>query len=346
MNDVAVEKRAITAAPIVNGSLVLRDTGDIMLLAQRAVNSGIVPKGTTTDQAYIKIVHGLEVGFKPMQALQKVHVINNRPGIYGDDALALVRRSGLMKSISIVPIGDDPGTRDKAQWPDNFGYKVATIRTDGLSHEVTFTVKDAKRAGLWNKTGPWQEYTKNMLRSRALTFNLRQNFSDVLSGIGIVEELKDIPEDSEYHIQAPPAGTSADAALLDVLQQQDAKDAEYKDLTKPQQNEPSGADEPEPDETAEEPTGDDMPPDDVDVETGEIQEPPEPDDDGNDAEMAHEALAGEIAELMKSYPDLQDGRTAIGKQVREICHGRSRDQLSMEELTFLMNTIQKHLHGK
>jgi hypothetical protein len=56
---------------------------------------------------------------------------------------------------------------------------------------VTFTVADAKKAGLWGKQGPWQQYPRRMLQLRARGFALRDAFPDVLRGLVTAEEAQD-----------------------------------------------------------------------------------------------------------------------------------------------------------
>jgi hypothetical protein len=67
--------------------------------------------------------------------------------------------------------------------------------------QTTFSVRDAMRAGLWSKAGPWKEYPDRQLRWRAIGFNLRDQFSDLLGGFPITEELRDIP--GEPPVEAP-----------------------------------------------------------------------------------------------------------------------------------------------
>jgi predicted ATPase len=54
-------------------------------------------------------------------------------------------------------------------------------------------VADAKKAGLWGKTGPWSQYSKRMLQLRARGFALRDAFPDVLKGLVTAEEAQDYP---------------------------------------------------------------------------------------------------------------------------------------------------------
>jgi len=118
-----------------------------------------------------------------MAALQNVAVINGRPGIYGDAALALVRASGLLLSYS----QEWSGKADERK-------AIVTVQRRDCPVQVTeFSVADAKKAGLWGKSGPWSQYSDRMLLFRARGFALRDNFGDVLKGFRTTEELEDIP---------------------------------------------------------------------------------------------------------------------------------------------------------
>ena len=78
---------------------------------------------------------------------------------------------------------------------------------------ATFSVEDAKRAGLWGKQGPWQAYPKRMLQMRARGFALRDAFPDVLKGLITAEEAQDYPAEKADKYQATPASTNPLDAL-------------------------------------------------------------------------------------------------------------------------------------
>jgi hypothetical protein len=69
------------------------------------------------------------------------------------------------------------------------GYPAPTV--------VRFSVADAKKAGLWGKSGPWQQYPGRMMTLRARGFALRNAFADALRGLITAEEAQDYP------VQAP-----------------------------------------------------------------------------------------------------------------------------------------------
>jgi hypothetical protein len=129
--------------------------------------------------------HGAELGLGPMQSLQCIAVINGRPSIWGDAALALVQSSAVCEFISEAVEGD--GDQMVATC-------VAKRRGYPAPSAVKFSVADAKKAGLWGKSGPWTQYPKRMLQLRARGFALRDAFPDVLKGLVTAEEAQDYPQ--------------------------------------------------------------------------------------------------------------------------------------------------------
>jgi hypothetical protein len=168
-----------------NQGVQLASLEDAYRFANAIVASGFAPRGMEKPEAVLVAIQlGAELGLTPMAALQNTAVINGRPAIYGDAALALVRASGLLTSYKEEEIGE-PGS-------DAHGYRVTASRGEQTTVE-TFTMADAKRAKLTGKPGPWSEYPKRMLRFRARGYVLRDLFGDVLKGLRTVEEARDIP---------------------------------------------------------------------------------------------------------------------------------------------------------
>jgi hypothetical protein len=131
---------------------------------------------------------GYEIGLAPMQALQNIAVINGKPSVYGDAAMALVQASAVCEDVQEYFEGE--GT------PNPIAVCVAKRR--GRKEVVArFSVEDAKRAGLWGKAGPWQAYPKRMMQMRARGFALRDAFPDVLKGLITAEEAQDYPDEAK-----------------------------------------------------------------------------------------------------------------------------------------------------
>jgi hypothetical protein len=124
-----------------------------------------------------------------MQALQNIAVINGKPSVYGDAMAALVQASPVCEGIDESFEGVE-GTGEFAA--------VCIARRKGRQPvTIKFSVNDAKRAGLWNKQGPWTQYPKRMLQMRARGFALRDAFPDVLKGLISAEEAADYPDDAK-----------------------------------------------------------------------------------------------------------------------------------------------------
>lgn len=163
--------------------------------------SDLVPKDFKGKPAncLIAIQWGAELGLKPLQALQNIAVINGRAGLWGDAVIALVRSSPLCEYITETDDG-----------------KTATCRVKrrGEGEEVrTFSVDDAKAAGLSGKQGPWTQYPKRMRQMRARAFALRDVFPDVLKGMPIAEELMDIDPAAKEPVPRAAAAPAGPAEL-------------------------------------------------------------------------------------------------------------------------------------
>lgn len=162
-----------------------------LTFAQYLADSDMVPKDFKGKPAncLIGMQWGMELGMKPLQAIQNIAVINGRPNLWGDAMLALVRSSPLCEYV----------TED---WmPDGTAFCKAKRR--GEPEQIrTFSDADAKQAGLLGKQGPWMTGPKRMKQLRARGFALRDVFTDVLRGMGMAEEAMDAPAPGEKFMGA------------------------------------------------------------------------------------------------------------------------------------------------
>lgn len=168
------------------GGIELRTFEDAYRFAAAVSKSGLAPKGLETpEKILIALQAGLELGFSPMRALSAVAVVNGRPSLMGEAALAKIRQSGVCK------VGPTITTRGQGDAMAG----VVRFQRDGMTEpiEVVFSVADAKRAGLWGKSGPWSQYPSTMLEWRAVARAAKLYFSDVLLGLALAEEVQDYP---------------------------------------------------------------------------------------------------------------------------------------------------------
>ncbi len=187
-----------TRAPMMSGGriapIIPQSMDDAWRLGKAVCAAGMAPRGMDTpEKAMIAIMRGLEVGLTPMQALDKIAVVNGRPTIWGDGAMALVRASGLCEFV-----------RERIDGEGDGRIAVCESKRKGEAETVkrTFSVSEAKEAGLWNKQGPWKQFPARMLQMRARAFALRDLYADVLGGLYLREEIEE--EGKQQRSEMPP----------------------------------------------------------------------------------------------------------------------------------------------
>jgi hypothetical protein len=68
---------------------------------------------------------------------------------------------------------------------------VADFIIDDYSTEIGYTMKDAARAGLANRSGPWKTYPAEMLRARLISKAVRMVCPEAVAGFYTPDELGD-----------------------------------------------------------------------------------------------------------------------------------------------------------
>ncbi len=162
-------------------AIVPQDYDGCYRMAKVIEASGMGPKGMNANALCVTIMMGMEVGLTPMNACQNIAVINGRPSIWGDAALALVEASGLCEFVQETQVKD--GNQLVAK---------CIVKRVGKpnAHTSIFTQQQAQNAGLWGGN-VWKKYPERMLQMRARAYALRDVFPDILKGIGITEEVRD-----------------------------------------------------------------------------------------------------------------------------------------------------------
>jgi ribosome modulation factor len=189
MSDMEPSPPAIANATMAPGgaiaALVPQSLDDAFRLSKAlAVSGDMVPKHFQSKPEMIMaaIVRGMEIGLAPMQALSNIAVINGRASIWGDALPALLQRAGHSLDSWIEGEGDQM-----------VAVAEVTRGDTGKVYRRTFSVADAKAAGLLGKAGPWQQYRSRMLQMRARSFAARDGAADALMGLQVAEEMQDVP---------------------------------------------------------------------------------------------------------------------------------------------------------
>lgn len=188
----APKQRAELVAGNPVAPIIPRTIDEVSRIAKAVIVAGLAPdsyKGSpdeTISKVIVGIMKGAEVGLPPLTALANIAIINGRPCLYGDGAVALIQASGKVE-------------KWKERWEGDEGKDEYTAICELWRRGQTepyighFSLGDAKRAKLLTK-GPWVMYLQRMLMWRARTYAMRTGFADCLAGLSIAEEVRDMPE--------------------------------------------------------------------------------------------------------------------------------------------------------
>jgi hypothetical protein len=153
------------------------DLSEVMTFAQVAVRGGMFGL-RSIEEAASRILYGRELGMSAFMSIMSIDVIKGRPGLKAVSIASLIQKSPRFNF-------------RKEKWTDT----ECVIRFFENGEDVgesSFTIADAKRAGLVTKDSNWEKYPKSMLFWRALTQGARAYCPSVFHGpIESVEELLD-----------------------------------------------------------------------------------------------------------------------------------------------------------
>ena len=149
------------------------------------------------------LIQGYQLQLPPLTAAQHIVPVNGLLSIKGDMAKSLIFNSGKLQQGSWIE--EESGSLETS----DFRVKITATRADnGMKITRSFSIADAKRAGLWitdaqvnaqdgwkYKQSAWYKFPLRMIYYRALGFLARDAFSDVLMGVYTTEEAMDMPKD-------------------------------------------------------------------------------------------------------------------------------------------------------
>lgn len=156
-------------------------------VAQVLAKSGMVPEKYTgkPEAIVVAAAMGHRLGLDLFSSLAGIAVINGRPSIWGDAMLAVCQAHPEWSGMEVQEAGAG----------DAFACTVTVHRKGHAApYSATFSMRDAKTAGLAGKQGPWSQYPQRMCRNRAQSWALRAAFADALAGIQSREEMDDIAD--------------------------------------------------------------------------------------------------------------------------------------------------------
>ena len=147
----------------------------------------------------ITILHGRELGLTPMQALNGIFVVEGKPSVSAQMAVALVkRRADVCEYFTCVESSETRAVYETKR------------RGEPQAVRMEFTLEEAKRAGLTSKKGAWQTYPKVMLRNRCSMHLARDIYPDLVAGVYDQDEIDDFrPSAPVPSFVAPPPPSAA-----------------------------------------------------------------------------------------------------------------------------------------
>jgi hypothetical protein len=147
------------------------------------------------------ILYCLEHGIKITEGLQMLYSSkeNGRITAQAELMLSMVYSTGKLINIDEKVVGD----LSKGDETDDEAMAQCIVERAGMPPKTfSFTVKQAKRAGLWNKQGvtrfgnkfvtPWVTYPERMMKAKARSLAMKDLFSDVVGGLISEEEASDV----------------------------------------------------------------------------------------------------------------------------------------------------------
>ncbi len=160
---------------------------DMEAQANDLLKSGYFPHIKTVAAAVTVIMKGRELGLPPVQALQKLYVVNGQVTCSVEVMLALAARSRVI-TWDVTKNTDTEAEVVFERWDNPHRQPMTFVSR--------YTMKDAERAG---KAGG-DNYRKQpavMLLRRATGLGLRQIAPDIISGMYVFEEMGIEPDETE-----------------------------------------------------------------------------------------------------------------------------------------------------
>lgn len=171
--------------------------GEILAWGDVARQAGIIPKEMSAIQAAMIVQAGRELGLHPLQSLRSISLVNGRMVMSVQLQLALARSQAGVRLVRIEESADSC---------------TVTLARNGEQISCTYTMDDAKRAGLIRNDGSWVRYPRQMLRWRAIGDALRLIAPDVVMGLIAPEEADVLPLADGAEVMQPVAELGEETA--------------------------------------------------------------------------------------------------------------------------------------
>lgn len=159
--------------------------------------------GQSPEQALALMLVAQAEGRHPAIVARDYHIIQGRPSLKADAMLARFQQEGgrvkwhaLTDAIADATFSHAAGGEIRLSW----------------------TIEQAKKAGLTGKSGPWQQFPRAMLRARLISEGIRTVYPGVLVGTYTPEEVQDFdttaqPQQPRQERDITPADTGTETII-------------------------------------------------------------------------------------------------------------------------------------
>ena len=163
----------------------VEDAIKLQKIAQGLHQSGLFPQTKGPAGAYAIIQYGYELGLGPMTSLQNINLIQGKPAANGQTMLSLAMSRGVTFQVQ----------------EENSERCTIKFKRNDMEYISTFTLEDAKRAGLTGKDN-WKNWPTEMLYWRSVAKGVRRIAPEAIMGLYTPEELTH-GEKTEFTVQQP-----------------------------------------------------------------------------------------------------------------------------------------------
>lgn len=210
-------------------ALMAKDNSELIRVIRVMMKGAAFPKSLNTEE---KVIAAWQIAasfnLPPAVAIRNIAIIEGSACIWGELPKALAESTGELEEFKLILIDDqqdvislEKKNLDKPVWG-----AVVQIKRKGRSmNEYSFTMLDAKKAGLDKKTGTWQTYTKIMLSRRTVGQAIKFEFPDALMGVGIAEydhgeapDLRDVTPSKSSNEESESISAKLRATAEEVIQ--------------------------------------------------------------------------------------------------------------------------------
>lgn len=188
--EITEKKEIQKAIELKDGLVQTKDLTEEARVAQMMLSSRALPTHFENVQQVIMAMQFLKSHkINPMIGLRQTMIVNGSISVWGNLPLAIVQNSGQLESIKEFIIDKDYKEIcfDNKNLNAELYAGVCIIKRLGKSEVTkTFTVDEAKKAGLWG-VKVWAKYPQRMIQMRTRSLALKDEFSDIIEGLSIRE---------------------------------------------------------------------------------------------------------------------------------------------------------------